>query len=51
VKRNAIGMQSATKARREYELKKIVLAEQERREEAKKELNEAKDVAMKIRSI
>jgi hypothetical protein len=38
-------MQNAAKARREYELKKIVLAEQERLEAAKRELAEVKAVA------
>jgi uncharacterized membrane protein YqjE len=45
---NEIIMQSAARARREYELKKTVLAEQERLEAAKIELNEVKVVAMKI---
>jgi aspartyl-tRNA synthetase len=38
-------MQNAAKVRGEYELKKVVLAEQERLEAAKRELNEVKTVA------
>jgi hypothetical protein len=37
-------MQNAAKGRRKYELKKIVLAEQERLEAAKMKLNEVKVV-------
>jgi hypothetical protein len=42
---NEIAMQNATHARREYEMKKIVLTEQERLEAANMELNEAKVAA------
>jgi hypothetical protein len=41
---NEMTMQNAVKARREYELKKVVLAEQERLEAAKRELAEVKAV-------
>jgi hypothetical protein len=45
VRLNGTTMQNTAQAKREYKLKKIMLAEQERLEAAKMELNEVKVVA------